>query len=76
VIPPSRLHFFNVKEGWEPLCKILDLPVPDMPFPHANDKDAVQEFMIGFMKKAVWKWLEIFAVGAVVVGAVWWVRKM
>lgn len=22
--------------GWEPLCRFLDVPVPDAPFPHAN----------------------------------------
>ena len=24
-------------DGWEPLCKFLDKPVPDTPFPHVND---------------------------------------
>ncbi len=28
---------FQIKEGWEPLCKFLDLPVPDVPFPHVNE---------------------------------------
>lgn len=35
-IPPERLLIFDVAEGWEPLCAFLDLPVPDMPFPHEN----------------------------------------
>ena len=25
-------------EGWEPLCKFLECPVPAAPFPHANNK--------------------------------------
>jgi len=29
----QRLEF-SVKEGWGPLCKFLDVPVPDVPFPH------------------------------------------
>ena len=37
-VPKERLLEFNVKEGWEPLCKFLELPIPDMPFPHVNDK--------------------------------------
>ncbi len=24
-------------DGWEPLCRFLDVPVPDEPFPHRND---------------------------------------
>ncbi|GAB7359299.1 hypothetical protein MBLNU230_g5951t2 [Neophaeotheca triangularis] len=28
---------FNVKEGWEPLCKFLGKPIPDKPFPRIND---------------------------------------
>lgn len=34
VVPEGQLHYFDVKEGWGPLCKILGVEVPDMPFPH------------------------------------------
>ena len=27
-VPPEKLLVFNVKEGWQPLCIFLDLPVP------------------------------------------------
>ena len=27
---------FNVKEGWGPLCRFLDVPEPKEPFPHRN----------------------------------------
>lgn len=33
-VPEERLLEFNVKQGWGPLCKFLEVPVPDMPFPH------------------------------------------
>lgn len=36
VIAPQRLLVFEVKEGWEPLCRFLDLPIPDEPFPQKN----------------------------------------
>ena len=37
-IGPDRLLVFDVKEGWEPLCAFLGLPVPDgEAFPHLND---------------------------------------
>ncbi len=32
----NRLLVWNVRDGWEPICQALGLPVPDNPFPHAN----------------------------------------
>ncbi|KAE9365253.1 NAD dependent epimerase/dehydratase [Stipitochalara longipes BDJ] len=66
VIQPSRLYFFNVKDGWAPLCKILNVPIPDIPFPHGNDKIAIQETLFGYMKEALRRWLVIFAALGVV----------
>lgn len=34
--PKEKLLTFDVRDGWEPLCKFLDKPVPDMPFPNSN----------------------------------------
>ena len=34
--PKDRLLDFNVKEGWKALCKFLNEPVPDRPFPFRN----------------------------------------
>ena len=34
---PDRLLEWTVQDGWEPLCKFLDRPVPEEPFPHVND---------------------------------------
>ncbi len=37
-IPADRLLVFDVKQGWEPLCAFLGVPVPDGErFPHVND---------------------------------------
>jgi Sulfotransferase domain len=35
-VPPDRLLVYDVKQGWEPLCTFLDVPVPALPFPHQN----------------------------------------
>ncbi|KIW82304.1 hypothetical protein Z517_05331 [Fonsecaea pedrosoi CBS 271.37] len=43
VVPPSQLYFFNVRDGWEPLCKILNVPVPETPFPHAFPRSWLKE---------------------------------
>lgn len=36
-VPADRLLVWSVSDGWEPLCRFLDLQVPGMPFPHLND---------------------------------------
>jgi hypothetical protein len=37
VVPPERLLVWTPRDGWDPLCDFLELPVPDMPFPCVND---------------------------------------
>jgi hypothetical protein len=29
---------YEIKQGWEPLCEFLEVPVPDIPFPRTNDR--------------------------------------
>lgn len=38
-LPPERLLVYSPKEGWEPLCSFLGVPVPDEPFPRINSRD-------------------------------------
>ena len=59
-------YTINVKDGWAPLCKILNVPIPNVPFPHGNDKMAVQETLFGYIKQALWRWLMMFAALGVV----------
>lgn len=42
-VPADQLLVFEVKEGWEPLCKFLDVPVPDCPFPRVNDTETMNK---------------------------------
>jgi len=35
-VPKDRLLVYEIKDGWEPLCNFLNLPVPNMPFFHKN----------------------------------------
>ncbi|XP_077972780.1 uncharacterized protein LOC144428016 [Styela clava] len=42
--PKTKLLVFNVKDGWEPLCKFLGEPVPDEPFPHKNPKGGIVQY--------------------------------
>ena len=36
-VPQDRLLVFEAKQGWEPLCKFLNLPIPEESFPNVND---------------------------------------
>ena len=37
-VPVDQLLVYQVKEGWEPLCEFLGVPVPAEPFPRTNDR--------------------------------------
>ena len=39
IAPPERTLRWTAQEGWEPLCKFLGVPIPEKPFPRANDSD-------------------------------------
>ena len=38
-IAPERLLVFEAKQGWEPLCRFLDVPVPATDYPRVNSRD-------------------------------------
>jgi hypothetical protein len=42
-VPTDRLLVWDVKEGWEPLCRFLDVPAPDTPFPHLHDAETFRK---------------------------------
>lgn len=44
----ERLLTFRIGDGWEPLCRFLDRPVPDEPYPHRNRPGAFHRTMEEF----------------------------
>jgi hypothetical protein len=38
-IPAERLLVYAPSEGWEPLCRFLDLPIPSEPMARKNERD-------------------------------------
>ncbi|HEY5410117.1 MAG TPA: sulfotransferase, partial [Caulobacteraceae bacterium] len=42
-VPADRLLVYRVGEGWERLCRFLDVQGPEIPFPHVNDADSFLE---------------------------------
>ena len=54
VTPKERLLEYKLGDGWEPLCKFLDKPVPDVPFPRVNDSEALQELLTIIIKRGLY----------------------
>lgn len=63
VVPPERLIFFDVRDRWKPLCKALELPVPeDVPFPNINDGKAIQTCAMKQIMRGLGTWLVCFSI--------------
>ncbi|KAJ5785498.1 uncharacterized protein N7503_010710 [Penicillium pulvis] len=65
IVPPEKLLLYHVKEGWEPLCKFLDVPIPERPMMKTNN---FRVFNQAFVAKKVyhftqyaWRIIEISA---------------
>jgi hypothetical protein len=41
-VPAERLLVFEARQGWEPLCAFLSVPVPALPYPRVNSRDEIQ----------------------------------
>ncbi|KAJ9414993.1 hypothetical protein QL093DRAFT_2022902 [Fusarium oxysporum] len=62
-VPEDHLVFIDVHDGWEPLCKALDLPVPkDVPFPRINDSQAIDNFAKKNINRGLVRWGAIMLV--------------
>jgi len=66
IVPKDRLFFYDVRDGWEPLCAILGVPVPkEVPFPKLNDAKAMDTFMKASVKRGLMAWAGIgLSIGA------------
>jgi hypothetical protein len=42
-VPADRLLVFSAKDGWDPLCAFLGVPVPDAPYPRVNARDELNQ---------------------------------
>lgn len=57
LVPPERLLIMELGQGWEPLCQFLGKPVPDEPFPRANDSNAAAKTYEDIVGKLRLIWL-------------------
>ncbi|KAH8655878.1 hypothetical protein BX600DRAFT_515563 [Xylariales sp. PMI_506] len=66
-VPQDRLIFYDVRDGWDPLCRALDLPVPaDIPFPRINDSKAIDDFAKAQVQRGLTRWALIFVTATTV----------
>lgn len=52
-VPAERLLVWNPKDGWEPLCALLGVDVPDGPVPHVNDTAGFADLIVGGALRAI-----------------------
>lgn len=74
-VPTDQLVFFDVKDGWEPLCKALGKDVPNVPFPQLNDGEAIDRLAANLFKKGLQRWAVIIGVVSTFTGSVLWQLK-
>eukprot|EP00898_Chlorokybus_atmophyticus_P007701 jgi/Chlat1/7932/Chrsp68S07387 len=74
-VPKSKLLVFNLKEGWEPLCRFLVVPVPKdtdgtpKPFPRTNERAQFRAMIVN--RERIAKGVTAF-LGACLGIALWW----
>jgi hypothetical protein len=47
LIPPEQLLVYQVKEGWEPLGKFLNVQTPTTEFPRTNNREEFWDLVKG-----------------------------
>jgi Sulfotransferase domain len=57
-IPEDRLLVWGVGDGWEPLCRFLEVDVPDTPFPRLNDSKMYVDRIIDGSLMVLKEWRE------------------
>ncbi|KAF2826493.1 hypothetical protein CC86DRAFT_417678 [Ophiobolus disseminans] len=81
VVPREKLIFYDVRDGWEPLCEALGKEVPRdnmgqvLKFPKLNDARSADEFAKQIMRKGFVAWGEILGACMLVSGLLYLTRR-
>jgi len=69
IIPPERLLLHEAKSGWEPLCTFLGKPIPDTPYPRANESAKAKRVLMvaAWISRIPW----ILAILIAIAVAIW-----
>lgn len=71
-VPKERLAYYDVRDGWEPLCKILNVPVPaGLEFPRINDGAAMDAFAQKQVQRGLIRWALVCSVVLIAAGGGW-----
>ena len=66
VVPKEKLFYVNVKDGWEPFCRALNVPIPQgMDFPKLNDAKDFEGFFKKQTERGLKRWLKVLGAIAV-----------
>ena len=71
-VPQEKLLIFSVDQGWEPLCKFLDIPVPDKPFPNLNDREQIKKTISKINRFA---WLLLITGGLILIMGIYFLTS-
>lgn len=55
-VPSERLLVWDPREGWEPLCALLEVDAPAQPLPRVNDTASFREGIIGDALRTLNSW--------------------
>jgi hypothetical protein len=47
IVAPERLLVFEASQGWDPLCRFLGRPLPEIPYPRVNDAEQFHQHKVG-----------------------------
>ena len=71
LVPQDRLLEYHVQDGWEPLCKFLNVDHPGIEFPRGNTTETLQKRFEAALKltlKAIFQRLAVLGIGMVLLG--------
>lgn len=51
-VPKEQLLVYDVREGWEPLCSFLSVPIPAEEFPHLNKGENFKDMLEHMISEA------------------------
>ncbi|PKS11726.1 hypothetical protein jhhlp_001714 [Lomentospora prolificans] len=59
---PAKFHMMELSEGWGPIAKVLGKPIPNEPFPRANDAEAIEGLAGQILMEGAKTWAGILLV--------------
>ncbi|CZT25853.1 uncharacterized protein RCC_11522 [Ramularia collo-cygni] len=71
-VPKDKIVYFDVREGWQPLYKALNVQVPvDVEFPRINDGKAMEDFAKTQVQRGLKHWVVRLLGCATAVAVIW-----